>query len=482
MMGKRAAKTQSKDLNMKTVPRQSVLIKEEAFQVIEDNDFGFRVPSFSEVASKLNLGRQFEKKPSFEKMEENEKMSGDLDIVMGDISFEDIGVHPKLIKKLQKEGITSPVLIQERALPLIYSNKSILIKSETGSGKTLVFLLPTLQDPGKSYGTVIVVPTRELASQMLYKAHRLLGDKSIVASFVSGVDLSSQEKRLQDMTNPPRIVIGTPKRLLEIVEANESLFLKTKRIVVDEVDKILLPLHKRASQKMITNRVAHPRSGRLLVEKIAQISKVPKKQFIGASATVNISLLEDLVDMGWGDHVTVVQSPSYEGKLRSIPSCIRHRYTYFNEETDPSKAHVLVRTFQNSKQKSALVFIHRNLSVDDFVWELRYMGFKAAALYRKIASQNPLNHEHFLADFHSGKIQLVVGTEETVRGLDFKDLEHVYLMEVPKNTEEYLHLAGRVGRQGKEGTVTTIVSKDPRGGERRMLLQYRRLAVPFQQI
>lgn len=86
--------------------------------------------------------------------------------------------------------------------------------------------------------------------------------------------MSSQEKRLQDTTNPPRIVIGTPKRLLEIVEANESLFQKTKRIVVDEVDKILLPLHKRASQKTILKRAEHPRSGRLLVEKIAQLSKV----------------------------------------------------------------------------------------------------------------------------------------------------------------------------------------------------------------
>jgi superfamily II DNA/RNA helicase len=110
------------------------------------------------------------------------------------------------------------------------------------------------------------------------------------------------------------------------------------------------------------------------------------------------------------------------------------------------------------------------------------LGLKAVALYKKVASQDPHNHEQFLADFHSGKFQLVVGTEETVRGLDFKDLEHVYLMEVPKNVEEYVHLAGRVGRQGKVGTVTTVVSKDPAGEEKRILLQYRRLSIPFEQI
>lgn len=143
---------------------------------------------------------------------------------------------------------------------------------------------------------------------------------------------------------------------------------------------------------------------------------------------------------------------------------------------------LISRTFSNSGQKSALVFIHRSLSVDDFVWELRYLGIHAVSLYRKIATQSPASHEAFLSDFHSGKFQIVVGTGETVRGLDFKDLEHVYLTDVPKNVGEYLHLAGRVGRQGKPGTVTTIVSRDVSGEERRMLLQYRRLGVSFKQV
>lgn len=184
MMEKRVSKKQVKELNMGAVPRQSELTKE-ASLVMEDNDFGFRVPRFREIVSKLNLGRPVNKIPSFKEEKEKKEMTQVMDNVTCDVSFEDIGVHPKLIKKLQKYSITRPVLIQERALPLIYDSQSILIKSETGSGKTLVFLLPTLQDPGKSYGTVIVVPTRELASQMLYEAHRLLGDKSIMASFVS---------------------------------------------------------------------------------------------------------------------------------------------------------------------------------------------------------------------------------------------------------------------------------------------------------
>ena len=190
MVGKRMTRGRNKDR------RKIEATKEGAFQDMDDDDFGFRVPKFSEIVRKLNLGRKMDKNqnPSFGEEEEKEKtvVKQVLKGAISNISFEDIGVHPKLIKRLQKNGIVKPVFIQERALPLIYDNRSILIKSETGSGKTLVFLLPTLQDPGKGYGTVIVVPTRELASQMLYEAHRLLGDKSIVASFVSYLRLRNQ--------------------------------------------------------------------------------------------------------------------------------------------------------------------------------------------------------------------------------------------------------------------------------------------------
>ena len=114
--------------------------------------------------------------------------------------------------------------------------------------------------------------------------------------------------------------------------------------------------------------------------------------------------------------------------------------------------------------------------------ELRDLGLNAVALYQQVANQNPAEFEQFLNLFSTGKIQVVVGTEETVRGLDFKELDHVFLMEVPKNVDEYLHLSGRVGRQGRCGTTTTFVSKAVQGEERRLLLEYRRLGLNFEKI
>ena len=144
--------------------------------------------------------------------------------------------------------------------------------------------------------------------------------------------------------------------------------------------------------------------------------------------------------------------------------------------------YVFHRVFRESGQKSGLVFIHRLQSVDDFVWELRDLGLNAVALYQKVANQDPEEYEKFLTEFQTGQINVVVGTEETVRGLDFKELDHVYLTEVARNIDAYLHQAGRVGRQGRPGTATTLVSvRNPRD-EKRMQMEYRRLNLPFERI
>ncbi|XP_068755652.1 DEAD-box ATP-dependent RNA helicase CshC-like [Montipora capricornis] len=478
--------------NVSTLPLASELTMEERRELLDDDmSVEFKIPKAGDFVSLFPVYKSLNVDENEDNMESNEEMAEDGSRKTSESdemddsnisSFQDLKVHSKLVVKLTQRGIETPTPIQKIAIPMIQKNKSILIHSETGSGKTLVFLLPAIQDPGKGFGTVIVVPTRELASQMLFEAHRLLGNKNAVESFVSGVDLAKQEARLEDSDNRPLIVIGTPKRLLEIVEKDPLLVHRTKRIIMDEVDKVLLPLKKRSSRKKVVLRENHPRPARLLVEKIREHSRVRPIQLIAASATVNDELEEDLSELGWGDHVTVIQSPSFVGKQRNIPSCIKHQYVVFDDSFGRTKAQILARIFRESKQKSALVFIHRLHSVNNFVWELRDLGLNAVALYKKVADQDPEQFKEFLEHFRTGKIDIVVGNEETVRGLDFKELDHVYLMEVPKDIDEYLHLAGRVGRQGRPGTATTIMSTGDPGDERRIKLEYKRLELPFEEV
>lgn len=480
--------------NVTTLPIASELTKEERDDLLDDDGTTeFRIPTAEDFArltpvykslteEELDDEKIFERKDERDEEERENKEESDVIDTSKILSFEDFDLHPKLIQKLNIFGIVTPTDIQKQAIPIVLKGKSVLIQSETGSGKTMVFLLPTLQSPGKTFGTIIIAPTRELASQMLFEARRLLSDKAIVESFVSGVNLSKQEARLKDKAKKPLIAIGTPKRILEIIEKDPSLVQRTKRIIIDEVDKVLLPLHRRSSFKKLTHRANYPRAAKIVVEKVLQLSKVKHIQMIGASATVNDVLQEDLTEIGWGDHVKLIQSSTLEGQPCKVPPCIKHQYVICDESVGLTKAQALARVFRESGQKSGLVFIHRLQSVDDFVWELRDLGLNAVALYQKVANQDPEEYEKFLTEFQTGQINVVVGTEETVRGLDFKELDHVYLTEVARNIDAYLHQAGRVGRQGRPGTATTLVSvRNPRD-EKRMQMEYRRLNLPFERI
>lgn len=183
--------------NVSTLPLASELTEEEREELLEDDwSVDFRIPEAGDFASLTPVykslteeeGEQIlERKGNELEREEDKYAKKESDVVDTSkiVSFQDFDLHPKLVEKLNRDGITKPTAIQKQAIPLIFKRKSLLIQSETGSGKTLVFLLPALQFPGKAFGTVIIVPTRELASQLLFETRRLLGDKTIVESFVS---------------------------------------------------------------------------------------------------------------------------------------------------------------------------------------------------------------------------------------------------------------------------------------------------------
>lgn len=183
--------------NVSTLPLASELTEEEREELLEDDwSVDFRIPETGDFASLTPVYKSLteeegeeilERKGNELEREEDKYAKKESDVVDTSkiVSFQDFDLHPKLVEKLNRDGITMPTAIQKQAIPLIFKRKSLLIQSETGSGKTLVFLLPALQFPGKAFGTVIIVPTRELASQLLFETRRLLGDKTIVESFVS---------------------------------------------------------------------------------------------------------------------------------------------------------------------------------------------------------------------------------------------------------------------------------------------------------
>jgi len=249
-------------------------------------------------------------------------------------------------------------------------------------------------------------------------------------------------------------LIGTPKRLLKAVEDDVRIFQHVHRLVFDEPDKTFMIMdfeqlklrHKKLKKQKVH---IHPRAGEMFLSKLLHICK-GNIQLICTSATINETLKGELADMGWGENYVDI---SYTAPL-TIPQGIKHCYVVANEAAGGlNKLDVLVKLFSKSQEKSALVFINSQAKIDQFTYELRNRGFTADPLYKHSAG----NFSSFMRDFRMGKINFVVGTEETVRGLDFNWVQTVYNLVVPKRAAEYLHMCGRVGRVGKEGTAVTIV-------------------------
>lgn len=252
----------------------------------------------------------------------------------------------------------------------------------------------------------------------------------------------------------PDILIGTPKRLLQAVEDDIRLFQHVRRLVFDEPDKTFMIMDfeqlKMRHKKLKKQKVRiHPRAGEVLLAKLLYLRK-KRIQLICTSATINETLKGVLTDMGWGEDYSDI---SYTPPL-TIPQGIKHYYAVANEAGGGlSKLDVLVKLFCKSQEKSALVFIPSQAKIDQFIYELRSRGFTADPLYKHSAG----NFSSFMEDFKAGKINFVVGNEQTVRGLDFNWVQTVYNLVVPERAAEYVHLCGRVGRVGKEGTAVTIV-------------------------
>ena len=405
----------------------------------------------------------------------------DLDIGQPE-SFEELGVKPSLCRALKGNNISMPTTIQYQALPVTLSQRRhCIIRSETGTGKTLTFLLPALQEQLPGLTTLVIVPTRELAVQMYHQAKELVGEgrdkraRRVMVMFSGGAeDEQDPQEALSDIR--PHIVIGTPKRVLELLDTNKKDFVSLRRLVLDEVDKLLLLPRKGFAKKQIIREI-HPRPAKVIVEKLLGLRRRCKTQLIATSATVDDRIKEELSVLGWGPEPEVVSTSEEINRLVS-PDSIQHCYLscHLSKEAytkDYDKLDALVDHFRASDEKSALIFIHRDAPISQFLYDLRKRGVVAEALHENCL--NPSQYNQFLEDFKHGKIEMVVGTEETVRGLDFAWLSSVYLMVVPRTASEYLHLCGRVGRVGKHGRSIVIVEDERE--HKRMISHYKKLHV-----
>ncbi|WP_442603383.1 DEAD/DEAH box helicase [Paenibacillus sp. KN14-4R] len=345
-------------------------------------------------------------------------------------TFEELGISDNWVQALQQLDITTPTRIQEEAFPAILAGKDIIAQSQTGTGKTLAYVLPILQNidtSSKNVQSIILVPTRELGMQVVRVIEQLSqkSESGIRAlGLIGGAALSRQVDRLKQN---PHIVVGTPGRILELLNMRKLSVHHVRTAVIDEVDQVF----------MLGS--AHD------VDKILK-KMMRSRQLLFFSATITDDV-HRVAENQLTDPVNIAINPS-----QRTSETIEHVYFVSDER---NKMDTLRRLVHAYKPKSAIVFINAASDVDDILSKMKYLGLSVESLHGE-AGKN--ERAQVMQNFRSGKFKLLLATDVAARGLDIEGVTHIFHFDPAPNAEYYLHRVGRTGRMGRQGTAVSIVT------------------------
>lgn len=346
-------------------------------------------------------------------------------------TFEKLGLNASLIEGLKKQGIGEPTDIQAEAIPWALSNRDIIAQSQTGSGKTLAYLLPIFQrlHTGKrEMQAVILAPTHELAMQ-IDRQIKLLARNSETgvtsAAIIGEVNIARQIEKLKEK---PHIVVGSTGRILELIKRRKISAHTVKTIVIDEGDRLL-------DEKNI--------------EDVKAVIKATlrDRQLMVFSATINekaANLAKELMKEP--------QLIRIEDQGRINPN-IRHYYIVAEQR---DKIQVLRKLIAAVNPGKAIVFINKSEETQLAAAKLQYHHIKAYGLYGGAEKEE---RKKALEGLRSGGIQILVASDIAARGLDIRDVTHIFNLDLPEDPKGYLHRVGRTGRMGKPGTAVSVVTE-----------------------
>ena len=345
-------------------------------------------------------------------------------------SFHELGVSAHIAQQLAARDIHIPFPIQARVLPDALAGRDILAKSPTGSGKTLAFALPIVQRlerGGACPSALVLVPTRELASQVAAELETV-ADGLKVALAYGGVPLPAQAKRAKQAD----VLVATPGRLNDLIERRLVSLEGVRILILDEADRMLdmgfKPQVDRIVRKMPRDR---------------------QTMFFSATLDGEVGELADQYTSHPARH-----EASFAPDHGAGP--VEHKFIPVTADTKVEKLTELLA----EERGLALVFVRTKRGADRLVQRLKRNDVSAAALHGDL---NQNQRERALRRFEAGEVSTLVATDVAARGLDLDAITHVINFDPPEEHTAYVHRVGRTGRAGRSGTGVTLVLPEQQG-------------------
>lgn len=336
---------------------------------------------------------------------------------------------PRLKAALQRAKWNDLTPVQARTIPYLLSSRDLMVQARTGSGKTGAFLLPMLErlDPNqKRAQALILVPTRELATQVSQEAVMLLADSGLDSvSVYGGVGYGQQ---LEGFKRGVQVIVGTPGRVLDHLLKRNLTLDALKMMVFDEADRML---SMGFYPDMLEVQSYLPKTG--LNSSMFSATFPPNVQRLAQRFLQDPEFLSLSRDH---THVTEVEHIAMK-----VPRMDKDR--------------ALVRLLEVDNPSQALIFCNTKTRVAYVATVLQRFGFNAAEIS---ADLSQTAREKVLAQLKDGSLRFLVATDVAARGIDIPELSHVILYEPPEEAELYIHRAGRTGRAGSGGVAISLIT------------------------
>jgi len=385
----------------------------------------------SRKENKKHRHREYDKEPH-----SSEKQATSTDAPVSDTtpaqSFDDLNLKPSLLRGIYAHGFERPSAIQQRAIRPILRGRDVIAQSQSGTGKTAVFSIASLQmleEKVKDTQVVIISPTRELAEQtqrvvqslgdyMNVKCHAAIGGKSL------GLDLKAMEQ------NQAQIVSGTPGRVYDLIQRRALNTKSLKALIIDEADEMLNHGFK---------------------EQIYDIYRYlpPQTQVVLVSATLPVDVLE-MTRKFMNDPVRILVKRD-ELTLEGI------KQFFVAVEKEDWKFDTLTDLYDTLTITQAVIFCNTKAKVDWLAEKMKQNHFTVSAMH---GDMDQTARDKVMEEFRSGSTRVLIATDIWGRGIDVQQVSLVICYDLPTNRELYIHRIGRSGRFGRKGVAINFVKED----------------------